>query len=366
MEEQATTKRRVLVVDDSPSVVAYLRTVLSADRFDLESVASAEEAREYLKGRPCDLMLLDLELPGMHGMDYLAELRASGSQLVIVILTSKGSIAVALEAVRRGADGFIQKQDAYAGEIEHLLERAEDHRQSLLLKEQLHQLRSDFYAAITHDLRSPIGSAQSALALLEEGVGSEAERSEMLRIIRSALDRAMNLIDRYLDYERIDEGFLQIRPRQVDLIQVVESIMHDLRIQALGRRQTLAFVPGHATLDAFVDPERLGQVVQNLVSNALRYTGEGGRIEVRVAKLGSEIVIEVSDNGVGIPPAEQGRIFEKFYRSSTGGRTQGTGLGLLIVHEIVTAHRGRVSVESSGVPGEGSRFTVRLPAEPPR
>ena len=358
---ESIRQRRVLVVDDSPAVAAYLATLLPGNRFVLDAVLSAEDARDRLDDSSYDLLLLDLELPGMHGMDFLEELRSRDKQLVVVILTAKGSVRVALEAIRKGADGFIQKQESFAEEIEHLLSRAEEHRQGLLLKEQLHQVRSDFYAAITHDLRSPIGSALMALGLLEEGVGGSEGREEMTRIIRSALDRAMNLIDRYLDYERIDEGLLQIRPERTDFVSVVERVVHDLRVQALGRRQTLIFVPSQTSLFLSLDPERIAHVVQNLVSNALRYTPDGGRIEVRVEEDGDRALLSVSDDGIGIPPAEQSRIFEKFYRSSGGGRVHGTGLGLLIAREIVTAHGGTVAVESDGVAGRGSLFTVVLP-----
>lgn len=356
------SKIRVLAVDDSPAVLAYISTLLVPERFIFTGVGSAEEAQEKLAGGTFEIMLLDLELPGMSGMELLASLRQAGSDLAIVILTSKGSVPVALEAMRRGADGFIQKQESFAGEIEHLLERAREHRDSVRMKEQLNRLRSDFYAAITHDLRSPIGSALMALSLLEEGVGGPSGAHEMKRIMRSSLERAMGLIDRYLDYERIDDGLLKLNPAPADLVALARSVVRDLSVQAMGRNQTLKFQPEEGELTFSFDAERLAHVVQNLVSNALRYTMQGGRIEVSTELKDGKALLHVKDNGVGIPPEDHDRIFQKFYRSKSGVGVGGAGLGLLIAREIVEGHGGKITVKSSGVAGEGSHFTVALPA----
>jgi signal transduction histidine kinase len=169
------------------------------------------------------------------------------------------------------------------------------------------------------------------------------------------------LINNILDFSRIEAGRRQYQFAETDVAEVVTEVM-----QSYERQMTNAGFEAQTNIQdnlppALIDREALAQAVLNLVDNAIRYSDQAKRIEVSVCMRGGDIAIEIADHGIGIPRAEHQRIFEKFYRVSTGlvHDTKGSGLGLAIVKHIVEAHRGRVVVESA--PGKGSRFTIRLP-----
>src|SRR5262249_36532969 len=181
------------------------------------------------------------------------------------------------------------------------------------------------------------------------------------RIINRESRRLTRLINNILDFSRIEAGRRQYQFAETDVVEVVNEVL-----QSYERQMTNAGFEARTNIQpylppALVDREALAQAVLNLVDNAVRYSDQAKRIEVSVRQRGGDIAIEVADQGIGVPKAEHQRIFEKFYRVSTGlvHDTKGSGLGLAIVKHIVEAHRGRGTVESG--PGEGSRFTILLP-----
>jgi len=351
---------RGLVIDDSAAVAAYLRSLL-VGKFNLEESISAEAAVEKLiSGARYDVILLDLYLPGMSGMDFLRNLRATDSKTAVVILTGKGSARAAIEAMEQGADGFIEKQEIFADEFLHILTRAIERREGILARHELDDLRKDFYAAITHDMRSPIANASMALELLEAG-SLTSEQNDIAAVLRSSLNRAMQLIEQYLDYEKIDSGFLSLQFTQADLVSITRGVAKNARPQAIAKKQEIVLRLPEQPLLVRLDESRIPNVIENLVSNALRYTPSGGRIEISIEQDTDLVHLSVRDNGMGIKPEEQKRIFQKFSRTRSAERQEkGTGLGLLIAKEIVLGHGGSISVQSTGIPGEGAVFTVQL------
>ena len=224
------------------------------------------------------------------------------------------------------------------------------------------RLKSDFVANVSHDLKTPLALIRMFAETLEMNrVPSEASRREYYGVITRESERLTRLIDNVLDFSRIESG----RQRYDLALGHVEPVVHEV-IDAF--RYPLS--QGAFKVDVSVapdlppvrlDPEALAQALANLVDNAMKYSGERRRVGVSAAQAGDEIRIEVSDAGIGIPPSEHARIFEKFYRigtSDTQGR-RGSGVGLTLVKHIVEAHSGRVTVDSR--PGEGSRFVIHLP-----
>ena len=182
-------------------------------------------------------------------------------------------------------------------------------------------------------------------------------------MIDDAAQRLFRLINDYLDFAKIDAGYLRLDLAEVDLIQVVESSARFAYLKAQARRQHLALDLPPGPVMAQADAERLKQVLDNLLSNAIKYTPERGQITLALRVEGEQAVLQVSDTGRGIPKAALPQLFTKYHRvpgEATRG-ILGTGLGLLIVKEIVEAHGGSVQVASDGVPGSGSVFTIRIP-----
>jgi signal transduction histidine kinase len=194
-------------------------------------------------------------------------------------------------------------------------------------------------------------------------------QQELLSIAKTAADKLLNLINDYLDFAKIDAGYLRLDLGEAELRGIVEASAHIAGPQVNAKRQTFALDLPPDPVPAHADAERLKQVLDNLISNAIKYTPEGGHITVQLCvedehPIGyKQAVFRVSDTGRGIPPEQLPALFTKYHRvpGETTRGIHGTGLGLLIVKEIVEAHGGTVSAESEGVPGKGSTFTVRIP-----
>jgi signal transduction histidine kinase len=224
------------------------------------------------------------------------------------------------------------------------------------------EAKTTFVSNVSHELKTPLSLIRLFAETLELGrVRNPEEAHEYYRIINRESRRLTRLINNILDFSRIEAGRRQYQFAEGDVAQVVTEVL-----QSYERQMTNAGLEAQTNIQpdlppAMIDREALAQAVLNLLDNAVRYSNQAMRIEVSVCIRGGDIAIEIADHGIGIPRAEHQRIFEKFYRVSTGlvHETKGSGLGLAIVKHIVEAHRGRVTVESA--PGKGSRFTILLP-----
>jgi two-component system, OmpR family, sensor kinase len=226
----------------------------------------------------------------------------------------------------------------------------------------------DFLADVSHELRTPIAALLTFNELLTERVGDDpAARAEFLNNSRIQLERLDWLAQNLLELSKLDSGLVLLDLRPDDLRAAVESAVEQARPAARRRGVALHLDLAGAPIRLRHDPQRIGQVVTNLVGNAIKFTERGGSVDVRVEAVPDDGArIEVSDTGVGIEPAELPRIFERFYRGSRANeaRGSGSGLGLAIVRSIVDMHHGSVEVVSRL--GSGTTFTVILPADPRR
>ena len=224
---------------------------------------------------------------------------------------------------------------------------------------QLDQLKESFLATVSHELRSPLTSMREAAHLLHEEVAGtlNPKQTRLVAIIGASTERLLRLVNQILDLSRLRAGRLPLARRTLDLTQVAERGVNELRPQAAEGHVSVSVERVGQNFEAAVDEDKLVQVVVNLVANAIRFTPAGGRVAVRVVDAGPEVELHVEDTGVGIPAAALPRIFDMYQQAHS--QSGGTGLGLAIVRGVVEAHNGRVTVESQE--GKGSRFTVLLP-----
>ena len=221
-------------------------------------------------------------------------------------------------------------------------------------------LQRETLAMITHDLRTPLTSILGYAELLPYPQADVATVAE--RIVGQARHLA-RLIRDLSDYSRLATGQLQLDRQSVDLVALVEGAIEHVQARTTHHQLRLTAPPG--PLEGFWDRDRVQQVIENLLANAVKYTPEGGPIAVQVSDLGSEVQVSVSDPGAGIAADALPHLFDRFYRAeATAERTEGQGLGLAIAQGLVEAHGGRLEAESAGL-GQGSTFRFTLPRGAP-
>ena len=226
---------------------------------------------------------------------------------------------------------------------------------------QLDEMKEEFFATLSHELRSPLTSVREASHLLVDEVAGPMtpKQARLVQIIQRSSDRLLRLVNQILDISRLRAGLLPLQHQPVDLERLVNRATEELRPQAEEAGVTLDRERVGERFTVSGDEDRLVQVVVNLLANAIRFTPAGGRVVARVVDAGPECEVQVEDTGLGIPAAELPHIFESYRQAHLG--KGGTGLGLSIVRGLVQAHGGRVTVESHE--GKGSRFSVLLPRE---
>ncbi len=224
--------------------------------------------------------------------------------------------------------------------------------------------RRDFYAMVAHDFRSPLSTQSLGFELLESGMIG-ALNPEQQDIINTAIAlnvRLVGLVDDFLAYSQIEAGGLQLSRAPTDLVELVRETAHEMRRLVQSREQTLELsLPDHP-IELSLDRLHMKRVVANLLANAHKYSPTGGHIEVSLTESPTEVQVHVKDDGPGIPADEVPKLFRRYYRiQDERSLKHGTGLGLVIVKQMVEAHGGRAWVESAGVPGQGSTFSFSLP-----
>jgi signal transduction histidine kinase len=229
-------------------------------------------------------------------------------------------------------------------------------------RDELDRLKDDFVLTASHELRSPLTSVQGFAELLMLDADSLTPRQrETVEIILDNCRHLVRLLNDLLDLARSDAGRLAIRPQPTEVAPLIDDVARTMRARTEAAGQTLAeeIQPGLPLIE--VEPDRIRQILVNLLTNAHEYSTEGASISVGARAIGAEVEISVTDNGPGIPPEQLDRIFERFTRGDAGltQRVGGTGLGLAISKSLVELHGGSIAAESS--PGQGSTFRLRLP-----
>ncbi|GAA0599624.1 sensor histidine kinase ResE [Virgibacillus siamensis] len=228
----------------------------------------------------------------------------------------------------------------------------------------LDKLRKDFIANVSHELRTPISMLQGySEAIVDDVAESREEKKELAQIIYEESLRMGRLVNELLDLARMEAGQISLSMEKVDLNPYVERIIKKFSGLANDNKVDLQLIKKLSNQSITIDPDRMEQVLTNLIDNAIRHTGEEGRVIVTVESSANEFSISVADNGSGIPEEDLPFVFERFYKADKSrvrnGKKKGTGLGLSIAKNIVDAHNGTITVNS--IVNEGTTFVLKLP-----
>jgi signal transduction histidine kinase len=390
----------VLLIDDQPFVGEAMRRLLAdADDLAFHYCVDPMEAISRANEISPTVILLDLVMPNADGLELLRQLRTNEStaETPIVVLSTKEDARVKRDAFANGASDYIVKlpdrvelvarvryhsgaclnqrrrnqiATALRASQRALAERVSQLQAALEEIELLQQAKADFYSIVTHDLRNPAGNVRVATKMLLEGKAEPLlpKQRQFVDIASNAAEKLMRLITDYLDYAKIDAGYLQLDREATDLVEVARRAAATATLQAGVKSIELRVEAPASAVTAEADGAKLEQTLENLLSNAVKYTADGGTVTLSLRVDDERARFTVTDTGAGIAPAQIPMLFAKYQRLA-GDATRaapGTGLGLLIAKEIVEAHGGHISVHSTGIAGKGTSFVVDIPrAAPP-
>ncbi|HEY5241515.1 MAG TPA: response regulator [Polyangiaceae bacterium] len=331
----------VLIVDDFPDTLVLYEAVLTDDGHRVRTALSGVEALRKVDEREPELVLLDVSMPGLDGVEVLRRLRLRrGGGPSVIMLTAARREPHAIEAgLKEGADAYLTKPI----DSRELMARVRAALETFRLKRMLDAQRRDHIAMLVHDLRHPLSSLGLIAEVLESEDMTPAERHAAVTQIRGMCTEMARLVDGVLVASRLEAGVFSVEPRAITVGQVIEPMLRVFSPVATRRRVALVF-DGALEMEVRADPQKLRQALDNLVANALKFTPRGGRVVVRVAREGESIVFEISDTGPGIPAAERDGIFDRYKQGARGRAAGGAGLGLAIARGIAEAHHGTIAV----------------------
>lgn len=374
---------RVLVTDDEPGMRLGVRRVLRDFRVDIPDIDAAavleideaesgEMALEKIQQCPPDILILDHKMSGISGLDVLDRLADHNGELLTIMITAYASIETAVRAVKRGAYDFLAKPFT-PDELRNTLKKAAVRivlaKQARRLAEERNEVRLQFMRTLSHELQAPLAAVEGFLELIR--VKSAGERVEdYFDMVQRGMQRIAGmrrLIQDLLQMTTIESRQRKRQLEQVDMLEVARTAIETFTHDAQQRQVELQLHGTVAPLTIFGDSAELSMILQNLISNAIKYNRPGGEVHVTLDRNGDTISIGVADTGWGIPAAEIDRLCHEFVRIKNEHTRDvpGTGLGLSIVKKVVRLYHGEMLIDSE--PNVGSKFTVVLhdtPAAP--
>ncbi|MBW4642620.1 MAG: hybrid sensor histidine kinase/response regulator [Goleter apudmare HA4340-LM2] len=378
MSSQSSCPDKILVVDDSPDNIFLIKTILEEEGYIVSTAENGVSALAQLEASACDLVLLDLMMPGMDGYEVTKRIRGNAKlqQYIPILLITAHDAPNVAQGLDLGADDFIRKPvtvDELLARVRSLLRL----KHSIDERDEISRQREDFVSRLTHDLRTPLVAADRILMLFQQGAlgALSAQMQEVIAIMARSNTNLLSMVNTLLEVYRFEAGRKTLTFQPVNLVQLLEEVTGELTPLAQEKALpiNLDFTKDSTKSVVMGDRLELHRLFTNLIGNAIKFT-ESGSITIRLNSIldagkvsypsfsdtltsSDYITIEVADTGPGIPPEEQATLFERFRQGSH--KSSGSGLGLYLSRRIVEAHRGAIFVKSEL--GKGSVFTLLLP-----
>lgn len=383
---------KVLLIEDNPGdarlVAEQLKDVDSL--LYSHAIHHVERVRDAVRllseSHDFDIILSDISLPDSSGTETFATLTAAAADLPVLFMTGSNDEELAMAAIKQGAQDYLIKGrmsgDALAHAIQYAIERkkSQNEMNKALLEVQeskervrslaaqkkqlltLNKAKDEFISLASHQLRTPATAVKQYVGMILQGYAGEVDHNQ-LKLLQTAYDsneRQLNIINDLLKTAQIDSSIYQLKVADCDIVQIVQNVLHDNEPTFRMRQQTVR-LDGPSECVVRIDAAEMGLVVANVIENASKYTPVGKNIHITIHCSPKKLRLSVRDEGVGIGPEDQKRIFDKFTRVDNvlSDTVSGSGLGLYWARRIMRLHHGTIAVSSELE--KGSTFTLCLP-----
>lgn len=357
---------RIMVVDDQPANIQMVGSILGKHGFEVVPAMDGSTALKRLALRPPDLILLDLHMPDMDGIEVCHRIRQNpaNTSIPVIFLSAEDDKDQVVRALDAGGVDYITKPFNHS----ELISRVETQLALKNARDRLEQLAADkdeLMGILAHDLKNHLGGMQMSAQLLQKNLRDSPDtRPKKLaeNILRSS-SQLLDFVREFLANSAAENSFA-VDLSSIRLEDVVSGVLSHFEGAARRKQIEMVYRPAQEPTAVWSDPSALRQVLENLVSNALKFSPPDKRVEVRIHRRDSTVEIHVADQGPGFTPEDRDRMFRRYGRLSarpTGGEPS-TGLGLSIARRLVRAVNGELECQSE--PERGATFIVRLPAEP--
>ncbi len=352
---------KLLFIDDEDIVLRSSKRIFAGSDHEIDTAPSGDEGLAMAMAKDYDIVVTDLKMPGLGGMEVLKALRRDRPKTTVIIFTGFSSVDTAREALKNGAFDYVPKPftpDELRSVIANAIEARRDAAGAKML---------DLMAIVSHELKSPLAAVQTTATTLQRGYFGklEPEQQKIVETIIRNCSYLEDIIRSYIDLSKMELDGLGMFKEKVPFASAVVGPVLDMPgvRDNVRRMAVVTELDGDPVIEG--DPNLLKILVANLVNNAVKYGAEGTPVRVRLAMKGGELVLAVRNEGVGIPKEDMPRLFKRFERLKQKGTegVKGSGLGLYISKTVVDKHNGRIWVE--GEPGKWVEFFVALPAAAP-
>jgi len=359
-------KRMLLIEDDSGNRdLAHFILAKPFPDWSIEESSTAEEALTMINNSPYNLILLDYHLPGMDGLELLEKIRASKRDPPVIMVTGRGSEKIAVEALSKGVTEYVIKDQDFQTSLVSTVQRVVEKtkvanelkrtQEEGLFQAEKHTTIGKIIAEILHELRNPIAILSTSLESIRDSKDKSMALEKSLHLMLSNVARARDIVNNLLDFSRPKQYEFRLSNMQ----QVLEELIGYIKLKCEKQKIEIQFKADKNLPDIQMDIHHIKGCLLNLLLNAIEAMPNGGRLTVSVKKAPGKknLSIEITDTGQGISPDDQKRLFQRFFTT----KPQGSGLGLLIAHQVITRHGGFINVRSEL--GKGTSFTLHLPLE---
>lgn len=360
----------VLLIDDDEDDFLITQRVakrIPDSRFKLEWCSSFDAAKEQIAAHRHDIYLVDYKLGEHTGFDLLKLAEPEKRQEPFILLTGANDKTIERQAVELGASDFLVKGSFDAELLSRSLnyalgrKQAEAHRIQHLIE--LNQAKDEFISVASHQLRTPATSVKQYVGMLLDGMFGELTPTQEEILLRAydSNERQLKIVSDLLKVARVDAGKVILRQSEVDINELMSDILKEAARVAAERHQQVRFKAATEPAIAWVDKDTIRMVLENIVDNASKYSGEETTIQATVLASGKTVKVKIADQGVGIDEKDRSKLFEKFSRihNPLSMQAGGSGLGLYWAKKIVDLHGGSIEVKSET--GKGTTFIVSLP-----